>query len=67
MTMPVNNYQWAIEGMSLSGRGVSLRPCSRSTLYRWAKECNAILERDGAEWRVKADPRTMSLDIVKKG
>lgn len=64
MTPDISIYQWAIEEMSLSGKGVSLHPCSSSTMYKWARECNAILAREKAGWRVKANMKAQALDVV---
>lgn len=44
----------AIQEIALSG-GVGLGRCSTSTVYRWARTINAILEREKYDWRVKPD------------
>ena len=59
-----NPYRLAIEEMVIDGTGISLGRCSRSTVYRWAKECNEILERDKTEWRVKPNYKDCGLDII---
>lgn len=63
--LQTNPYRLAIEEMSLDGTGVSLGRCSRSTVYRWAKECNRLLSEDKAGWRVKPDYKNCALDIIQ--
>ena len=41
----MDQYQMAIQEIALSG-GVGLGRCSTSTVYRWARTINAILERE---------------------
>ena len=41
----MNDYQTAIAELSLSGC-IALSRCSRSTVYRWTKAINGILERE---------------------
>ena len=60
----MNQYRLAVEEMAIDGTGVSLGRCSRSTVYRWAKECNEILEQDKAGWRVKPNYKETCLDII---
>lgn len=55
-----SQYRMAIEELGLSG-AVSLGRCSRSTVYRWARECNAILEHERMGWRVRADAKNSCL------
>lgn len=50
----MDNYQFAIEELSLSG-AVGLGQCSVSTVYRWASEINRRLTFGKYPWRVKAD------------
>ena len=38
--------------------------CSVSTMYRWAKEINEYLEHNKYDWRVKANIKEMSIDMV---
>lgn len=59
----MDNYQFAIEELSLSGE-ISLGKCSRSTVYRWAKEINARLTQGNYFWRVKADAKTRTIQAV---
>lgn len=49
-----NNYRLVIAELAFDG-SVSLGQCSRSTVTRWARDINDILEREGYEWRVKAN------------
>lgn len=53
----------SIEELAMDGE-VSLGRCSRSTLYRWAKEINERLEAQKYDWRVKAVPADNSLVAV---
>ncbi len=53
----------AVEELGFDG-GISLGRCSRSTVYRWTKAINEYLERDGYEWRVKADYKNCYIDII---
>lgn len=55
--------QFAIEELSLSGE-VSLGRCSKSTLYRWAREINDRLESGKYDWRVKPNIADNSLKVV---
>ena len=52
----------AVEEMYIDGTGVSLGRCSRSTVYRWAKNVNEILESDKVNWRVKPNYKDCCLD-----
>lgn len=56
-------YQFAIEELSLSGE-ISLGKCSKSTVYRWAKEINARLSRGNYSYRVKAAAKTRIIQAV---
>lgn len=60
----MNNYQLAIEEMALSG-SIAI-PGSASTVYRWARIINGILERGKYDWRVKADAKTGVLTVIDK-
>ena len=60
--MSMNPYRLAIEEMAIDGAGVSLGRCSRSTVYRWAKNVNEILETDKTNWRVKPDYKNCCLE-----
>lgn len=59
----MNSYQYAVQELALSG-AVGLGPCSKSTVYRWAREVNDILKTEKAEWRVKADVKNFALVAV---
>lgn len=59
----MDNYQFAIEELSLSGE-VSLGKCSRSTVYRWARKINDRLTQGNYSWRVKADAKTRTIQAV---
>lgn len=59
----MDNYQFAIEELSLSGE-ISLGKCSERTVCRWAKEINARLTRESYSWRVKADAKTRIIQAV---
>lgn len=50
----MDQYQFAIEEMALSGE-VGLGECSKSTVYRWAREINNRLAFQKATWRVAPD------------
>ena len=56
----MNDYQPAISELSLSGC-IGLGRCSDSTVYRWAKAINEILERERYDWRVKANYKEKAL------
>ena len=62
----MNNYQLAISELSLSG-GIGLGNCSASTVYRWEKEINRILEAEKYDWRVKADVKARASTAVLMG
>ena len=51
----MNNYQLAIEEMALSG-SIAI-PGSASTVYRWARIINGILERGKYDCASKPMPR----------
>lgn len=55
--------QTMIEELALSG-AVSEYPCSRSTLYRHARQINERLEREHYDWRVKTDIGNMIIEVV---
>lgn len=38
--------------------------CSDSTLYRWVKEINEYLEREKCEWRVRANRKERTIEVV---
>lgn len=59
----MDNIGFVIEELSLSG-AISLGNCSRSTVYRWAKEINKRLEAGHCEWRVKVNTNDMSIEQV---
>ena len=61
--MIISRYHSAVEEIGMDG-SVSLGECSASTYYRWARECNEILEREKADWRVKAVPKEKLLILV---
>lgn len=48
-----------VSEIALSG-GITVRG-SKSTLYRYKRLINEYLEREKADWRVKADVKTMSI------
>lgn len=52
----MNQYQMAIEELALSG-SVYVKG-STSTVYRWKRAINEILEHGNYDWRVKADIKT---------
>lgn len=51
-----------VEELAFSG-SVAVR-CPESTMYRWVKEINEYLEREKYEWRVKANRKERSIDVV---
>lgn len=59
----MNDYQTAISELSLSGC-IGLSRCSRSTVYRWAKAINEILEREHYDWRVKVNYKEKALYVA---
>lgn len=61
--MQARDIHTAVSELSLSG-AISLGRCSTRTLYRWAKDINEYLEREHAEWRVKAIPEDNSIIVV---
>lgn len=52
----MDNYRLAIEELALSG-SICI-PGSVSTVYRWARVINEILEREKYDWRVRVDAKT---------
>ena len=56
-------YRTAIEELALSG-AVSLGRCSDSTIRRYKKVINEMLEHEKADWRVTADVKDKSLAAV---
>lgn len=61
----MNGYRWAIEELAVGPENcISLGSCSKSTVYRWARECNEILEREKYDWRVKPDANQRLLVVV---
>lgn len=61
----LDNIGFAIEELALSG-SISLGRCSRSTVYRWAKEINRRLEAGHCDWRVKVNTKDMSIESIDK-
>lgn len=59
----MDNYQFAIEELSLSGE-ISLGKCSKRTVYRWAKEITARLTQENYPWRVKVDAKARIIQAV---
>lgn len=59
----MNRYQTAIEELALDGT-IGLGQCSKSTVYRWAKKINQILETQKYDWRVKPDYKNRSLSQI---
>ena len=58
----MNAYAMAVQELSLSGE-IALGTCSKSTLYRWARNINRILEEGNCEFRVKANAATMTIQV----
>ena len=58
----MDNYRLVIEELALSG-SICI-PGSASTVYRWARVINEILESEKFDWRVKADAKTGVLRAV---
>lgn len=56
----MTQYDYAIAEISLSGE-VGLGNCSPSTVYRWAKIINEMLDREKCEWHVKPVIKSRSL------
>ena len=56
-------YRTAIEELALSGT-VSLGRCSDSTVRRYKRAINEMLEHEKADWRVTADVKDRSLTAV---
>lgn len=54
--------QLAIEELGMSG-AISLGKCSLSTLYRWCRDINEILEIGKYEWRIYVDKKDMCLRV----
>lgn len=63
MPFTLDSYDWAIQELSLSG-SVGLGPCHPSTLTRWARIINQRLTAQKANWRVKTDHKTNTLNVV---
>ena len=59
----MDNIGYAIEELALSG-SISLGRCSKSTLYRWAKEINERLESTHCEWRVRVNTKEMCIETI---
>lgn len=59
----MDNYDFAIAELHLSG-SISLGKCSKSTLHRWAKLINERLIAERCDWRVRANIKTMSIDVI---
>ena len=58
-------YHWAIEELALAPeRSISLGNCSPSTVYRWARRINEILEFGKYDWRVRPCVKERSLYVV---
>lgn len=60
----MDNYQFAIEEMAISSSVVVSG--SPSTVYRWARVINGILEREKYDWRVRADVKAGVMTAVCK-
>lgn len=58
----MDNIDFAIQELALSAGAISLGKCSKSTLYRWAKEINRRLETTHCDWRVKVNTKDMSIE-----
>lgn len=59
----MDNIQYMIEELSLSG-AVGVGNCSKSTLYRYARQINNRLENQKYDWRVKAVAKDMAIIVV---
>lgn len=53
-----------VEEIGLSGNGIALGKCSRSTVYRWTKAVNDYLKFNNYDWRVKADYKNCCIMIL---
>lgn len=59
----MDTIQLVIEELCLSGE-VGIGECSRSTLYRHARQINERLEREKYDWRVMANIPNMSIVAI---
>lgn len=59
----MNNVVMLVEELACSGV-VVIGECSKRTLQRWAKRVNDYLEANNYDWRVRANTKDFTLEVV---